>query len=281
MIKFISKVPAGWQVHANITVFNFPGGEIHLTDNTAEGELAVAAFVTGADVTDYIALAEWAELIHSKGQKAVALIPYLPAARADRGHPFGAKVYADLINMANLDQVVCLDPHSPVMPSLVNNLVVLDSDIIIRNHVLGRSGKEGYVGVIAPDAGAVTRAQKVADTLHLPLYKATKHRDFETGKLSHFEAPADLPAEGRLLLVDDICDGGGTFLGLADAIGVGRERLSLWVSHGIFSGRANLLKEKFGAVYTTDSHPGADREDVGANVLPVLPYLLRKITVQN
>lgn len=281
MIKFISKVPQGWQIHANINVFNFPGGEIHLTDNTGEGELAVAALVTGADVNDYIALAEWADLIHSKGQKAVALIPYLPAARADRGHPFGAKVYADLINMANLDQVVCLDPHSHVMPGLVNNITVVDSDIIIRNHVLGRSGKDGYVGVIAPDAGAVERAQRVADTLHLPLYKATKHRDFETGKLTHFEAPADLPAEGRLLLADDICDGGGTFLGLADAMGLGRERLSLWVSHGIFSGKANLLTEKFGSIYTTDSHPGATREDVDATVVPVLPYLLRAITIHN
>ena len=154
---------------------------------------------------------------------------------------------------------------------------MVDSTRAVRNAVSGRAftaADNGYVGVIAPDKGAVARAEHVADALHLPLFKATKERDFETGKLSHF-AVEPLPEAGRLLVVDDICDGGGTFCGLAEAAGVGRERLSLWVSHGIFSGKANQLRDYYSTVYTTDSHPGARRADVGAHVTSVLPYLIQ------
>ena len=281
MIQFLATVPQGWQIHSRIEPMSFPAGERHLRNTDQQTERALAALVTGTDANDYVTLAAWADLVHSQGQKAVALIPYLPGARADRGHPFGAKIYADLINMANLDQVICFDPHSPVMPGLIDNLTIVHADIPIRNHVQGRSGKNGYVGVLCPDEGAVERSERIARALHLPVFYATKHRDFDTGKLSGFVPPADLPAEGRLLLADDICDGGGTFIGLAEAASLTRDRLTLWVSHGVFSGNAHLLTEHFGEIYTTDSFPNATRPDVYATVVPLLPYLLRAITIYN
>ena len=199
--------------------------------------------------------------------------------------PFGAKVYANMINAAELDAVVCFDPHSHVMPELINNLIVVDSDRVIRDAVLGRSGLEqdptkgGYVGVICPDEGAHERTERVAKTLGLPVFYAKKHRDFQTGKLSGFSCEP-VPAEGRLLVVDDICDGGGTFMGLAEAIGVDRSRLSLWVSHGVFSGKADQLPTAYGQIYTTDSHPGAHRAEVGAKVTPLLHYLTSAYTTR-
>ena len=115
-------------------------------------------------------------------------------------------------------------------------------------------------------------ASKAADALGLPLLTATKTRDFDTGKLTSFEVP-QLPRSGRVLVVDDICDGGGTFRGLATAAGIGRDRLALWVSHGIFSGAAGELTGHFAQIFTTDSHPGARRADVGAHVTELAPYL--------
>jgi phosphoribosylpyrophosphate synthetase len=65
-----------------------------------------------------------------------------------------------------------------------------------------------------------------------------------------------------VLIVDDICDGGGTFLGISDALGsrlrslgdVGGDYiLGLYVTHGIFSKGFCDLIEKFDHVYTTDS----------------------------
>ena len=174
----------------------------------------------------------------------------------------------------NFAEVTILDPHSPVIVQQLRNVRVLDATHILKRSIFGRAEfiDNNWVGVIAPDAGAVDRTQRVANALGLPMFKAEKHRDFETGKLTGFSCE-ELPEEGRLLVVDDICEGGGTFLGLVAATGITRDRIALWVTHGSFSGNAPQLKEAFGAIYTTDSHTGARREDVGANVFATLPYL--------
>ena len=139
--------------------------------------------------------------------------------------------------------------------------------------VLRAAGEaDTYSAVLAPDKGAVERASKAAEALGLPLFTAAKTRDFDTGQLTNFEVP-ELPQSGRILVVDDICDGGGTFRGLATAAGIGRDRLGLWVSHGIFSGAAGELTEHFAEIFTTDSHPGARRADVGAHVIELASYL--------
>jgi len=57
------------------------------------------------------------------------------------------------------------------------------------------------------------------------------------------------------IIVDDICDGGGTFIGLAEEL---RRRnaasLYLYVTHGIFSKDADVkLLDHFAKVYTTNS----------------------------
>ncbi|WP_424463942.1 ribose-phosphate pyrophosphokinase [Pseudoclavibacter helvolus] len=268
-IHFQALHPAGWRAASAIRVMRFPGGELSLTIPLDSPETPAYAVVTGADFDDYVALGLWADYAHQSGHRAIALIPYLPAARADRGVPFGAKVYAELINSFRLDQILTFDPHSPTAPALYDNLKVIDSAPYVRRATIGRVGTpHDYVGVIAPDEGAVERAQRAATALHLPLFKAEKHRDFETGKLSGFSCER-LPGEGRLLVVDDICDGGGTFMGLAEATGVSQERLTLFVSHGVFSGNAPELRKHYSEIITTDSHPGAHRDGVATELLSI------------
>lgn len=268
-IHFQAQHPAGWRAASAIRVMRFPGGELSLAIPAETQETPAYAVVTGADFDDYVALGLWADYAHQAGHKAVALIPYLPAARADRGVPFGAKVYAELINSFGLDQIITFDPHSPTAPALYDNLKVIDAAPYVRRATIGRVGTpHDYVGVIAPDKGAVERAQRTATAMHLPLFRAEKHRDFETGKLSGFSCE-QLPEEGRLLVVDDICDGGGTFMGLAEATGLSRERLTLFVSHGVFSGNAPALRQHYSEIITTDSHPGAHRGGVATNLLSI------------
>ena len=270
-IEFFAQHPGGHVVLSAIEPFKFPGGERHLR-LPAEPETPAYARVNGCTADDLVLLGLWADSAHQAGHRAIAHIPYLPAARADRGTPFGAKVYANMINAAGLDEVVVFDPHSPVAPSLVQNVRIVYSAEVLAE-VLREAGEtDSYSAVLAPDKGAVERASKAADALGLPLFTATKTRDFDTGKLTSFEVP-QLPRSGRVLVVDDICDGGGTFRGLATAAGIGRDRLGLWVSHGIFSGAAGELTGHFAQIFTTDSHPGARRADVGAHVTELAPYL--------
>ena len=56
------------------------------------------------------------------------------------------------------------------------------------------------------------------------------------------------------LIVDDICDGGGTFIGLANELkNKNAGKLYLAVSHGIFSRGFDDLEKCFTKIFTTDS----------------------------
>ncbi|MFJ6415383.1 ribose-phosphate pyrophosphokinase [Paeniglutamicibacter sp. NPDC091659] len=270
MIKAYATVPAGFTVFSDATEMTFPAGEQHIKTLSESAQTPSHVLISGADANDYVSAAMWIDHGHQGGHTVTAKIPYLPGARQDRGTPFGAQVYANLINSMQADRVVCFDPHSPVMPALVDNLTVVHSDEVIAAS-LPSQGRD-YVGVIAPDAGAVERARRAADALGLPLYRATKVRDFATGKLSAFRCE-ELPESGRMLVVDDICDGGGTFMGLAQATGLPKDRLDLWVSHGVFSGRAAQIASAYGRIFTTDSHPGHRNPDVNATIVPLAAFL--------
>ncbi|NQW89787.1 ribose-phosphate pyrophosphokinase [Curtobacterium sp. VKM Ac-2861] len=271
----------GNQTTATFSTMRFPAGEAHVkvANDTAEpGRLTEIATLRGTSGDDLIMLGMWADAVRQRGSRSVALVPYLPGARQDRGLPFGAKVYADVLNGFHLDQVIAFDPHSPVIVGLVDNLTVVTSEQVVRDAVVGAPEHDGgapYTGIIAPDKGAVPRATAVAEACGLPLYRAEKHRNPDTGKLDGFTCEP-LPDTGRFLVVDDICDGGGTFMGLAGSTGLPQERLGLWVSHGVFSGRAAQLADHFGEIVTTDSYPAQNAID-GLRTIALTPYLTEQI----
>lgn len=179
------------------------------------------------------------------------VLPYLPGARQDRSNPTGdvlftAKSVAEDINRRYFAKVISVDPHSPVMPSLIMNFVEYPLE-----EIAGMLW-HGYTGIIAPDKGAKDRAQRVALAMGLPVYYGSKVRDVSTGALAGFEVE-ELPKGGHFLVVDDICDGGGTFIGLGEKI---REQgcfADLYVTHGIFSKGSRALRETFKSIYTTDT----------------------------
>lgn len=201
----------------------------------------------------------------------VLVLPCLPGARQDRMNPegdllFTAKSIASEINMRDFPQVVCFDPHSDVMPALIDRCRVVHADTIfgtLRHADSADSTLAGiptiagrayapWAAVISPDGGAVKRSSAVARALSVPLRHAWKTRDVATGNITGtgiepFEPR--LPNE-RHLVVDDICDGGRTFTHLADEIG---GNLDLYVSHGIFSNGFSMLTERFGQIITTNS----------------------------
>ena len=290
MITFRSKTVAGFTVDAPFKPIVFPDGAVHIQETEASRGIFAyqIAIVQGLSHDDLFMLNMWAELCLDRDEKTAVILPYLPGARMDRGAPIGAEVYGRFIlNNIVPDQLITLDPHSPAAldfftddedddsPIHFTETTVYPVERIIKNEIQDGSRDtkaDTYVGVIAPDKGAHDRASRAARLMGVPVYQADKTRDFDTGKLTSFEVP-QLPRSGRILVVDDICDGGGTFRGLATAAGIGRDRLGLWVSHGIFSGAAGELTGHFAQIFTTDSHPGARRADVGAHVTELAPYL--------
>lgn len=256
---------------ASVTIATYPGGEFRI-----EGEeLGTIAVVRGADPADLVVVAVWANDVRRMGGAPIGFVPYLPASRADHeehARGFDAAAYARLLNAAELERVVCVDPHSDVMPALVERCSVIEAADLIAAASLHVPVRE-LSGLIAPDEGSLRRCFRVAERFGLPVFMGRKHRDFDTGHLSGFSCDP-LPPDGSFLVVDDICDGGGTFRGLAEAAGVGRDRLHLWVTHGIFSGHASGLMFDYSTLTTTDSHPGCRNIPGGPRVVPLLAHLI-------
>lgn len=235
-------------------LIKFPGGEWHVKGYSFGRGVPYCAVVQGASSDDIIALAIWADAVHRDGGVPHAVIPYFPGARQDRRQPgeaLSVKVYADIVNAMNLASVSIMDPHSPVIVALLNNVNVMHTSAVHQSMI-------GVDVLIAPDAGALKRTEEAAYYFRIPVVQATKHRDMTTGRLSGFSVPEIDPTK-VYGIVDDICDGGGTFIGLAQATGLDRDHLRLYVTHGIFSGVArDTLPVYYGKIHTTDSFEQKD-----------------------
>jgi ribose-phosphate pyrophosphokinase len=268
MITYKAKTSNGEIIKSALSPFTFPAGEAHTKREERREleptEIAILQFTPESIHNDLFQLAMWNDTVRQERAniKRVAVIPYFPGARADRGTPFGADVYVEFIYSLSLDQVITYDPHSSVYLELLMNDPCLKVTPVHPYDILGTYSAQMvmpivYDGIIAPDKGAKVRAGAVARELNLPLYTATKTRDFETGKLTGFGMEQTLPDDGLYLIVDDICDGGGTFVGLANHLQETTEniRLDLYVSHGVFSKNATeLLPQSFSKIFTTDSY---------------------------
>lgn len=205
------------------------------------------------------------ESIRERGGRVRELvIPCIPGARQDRikwegDMLFTLKFVAKAINAQGFDKVTTVDPHSMATTALIDRLYVYEfrwDSAIEQAYAAEGYHPPNYAGVIAPDLGASKRAETAAAQLGRPVFFAKKHRDPETNKLSGFSIEG-LKPYGHYLIVDDLCDGGGTFLGLAEtAFADYGVTLDLFVTHGLFTKNATeKLAKVFSKIYATDSWP--------------------------
>lgn len=288
MITYKAKNAAGEIINSALSPFTFPAGEAHIKREDRRElepiEIAIIQPDAASIHNDLFHLAMWRDYINrdlrtrSSGEdtRKVLLLPYIPGARADRGAPFGLDVYAEFIDNLALNQVIVFDPHSEVAVDFLDPTVLRPHDILAKS--------SSYAGIIAPDKGAVARAQGVADKFGVPLYTAEKSRNFETGKLTGYVL--DMPESGEkehFLVVDDICDGGGTFVLLSEAFAAVRPRayLDLYVSHGVFSGDAvyNLSTSYDGVMTTNSYNPHGESITCNFQRLDVIRPMLKAINV--
>ncbi|NTD99883.1 ribose-phosphate pyrophosphokinase [Agrobacterium tumefaciens] len=261
-----SFTPLGENNSINYKSFLFAGGEPHIKiadDFDKHAPVTITQRINSFNDLGMICIT--VDALKRMGVKEIHLyIPYFPAARQDRvmipGEPLSVKVYADIINSMALASVTVFDPHSEVTPALLNNCVTISNHEFIRQ-VIAKIGSE--VKLISPDGGALKKIYKVSEFLGgAEVVECSKSRDVKTGKLSGFKVYAEDLGSADCLIVDDICDGGGTFNGLAEALKAKNAgKLYLAISHGIFSKGFDDLSKYFEQIFTTDSikevaHPG-------------------------
>lgn len=223
---------------------------------------SLAQFVTAMFLVDAIHFARQDNIIQMR-----LVLPYIPGARQDRSNPTGDVLFtmasvADMINAREFIDVVVLDPHSPVATSYD---LGIHRAIVYPQSEVAKMLPKRYDGVIAADKGGKARAEEMADAMGLPVFYGGKTRDVSTGKLTGFELErltTRIFGSDHYLVVDDICDGGGTFNGLAAKIHEQGATADLYVSHGIFSKGTKALEENYGEIFTTDSLAGSERNNV-------------------
>lgn len=207
------------------------------------------------------------ESIRERGGRVRELvIPCIPGARQDRikwegDMLFTIKFIANAINAQHFDRVTTVDPHSLATTALIDRLNVVEQGRVYARLMV--DGRTLWDGVISPDQGAVKRAETFSTVTKnwnrlpagIPVFAASKHRDPATNKLSGFSIDG-LESGKHYLVVDDLCDGGGTFLGLAEKIAEAGATADLFVTHGLFTKNATeKLAKVFSKIYATDSWP--------------------------
>ena len=249
----------------DFSAFTFNGGEPHIKIlETDIQEVTITHRITAFNDLGFVLIAT--DALKRMGVKTINLfIPYFPAARQDRvmvaGEPLSVKVYADIINAQQYSEVIVFDPHSEVTPALLNNVTVIQNFEFVKQCL---ATIDDEVVLISPDGGALKKIYKVAEYLGgVEVVECSKKRDVKTGQLSGFRVYEEDLSGKHCVIVDDICDGGGTFLGLAQALkDKNAAKLSLVVSHGIFSKGFKELTTVFDQVFTTNSFRDIKEEGV-------------------
>lgn len=235
-----------------IQVTLFPDNQPHVNIQGIEEGDEVKVICSLTDSIKVLQLLQTANALDNLfAQKKLLVIPYLMAARYDRlmqhGDSIDVKVIADIINSCRFQKVVLFDVHSDVSALLIKNAVNISNKQMVEQYNMPDAV------LICPDAGASKKVGKYFDwnsNLKDIVY-CSKNRDLASGRLT-LEVLEPQECENRnCVIIDDICDGGATFLAIAGKIKP--KHLTLIVTHGIFSKGFATLEQKFNQIIVSDS----------------------------
>lgn len=247
------------KIHLNkgigINKINFPDSQIHISLNedvlkSKKTDLE-CSLCTYSDVVQLLLVSN--SLSDYGIEKNVLTINYLISSRYDRkmfeGDSFDLKIIADLINSCDFNKVRLLNVHSNVSTDLINNSISFECLDLYKEY---EPTKNTYL--ICPDKGAVTRTKYVAKYIGKlkGIIYCNKERDIEgriTLKIG--DLPKDI-TESEIVIVDDLCDGGGTFIAIASQLPKEIKK-TLIITHGIFSKGFTELNKHFDKIICTNS----------------------------
>jgi ribose-phosphate pyrophosphokinase len=145
-------------------------------------------------------------------------------------------------------KVILFDVHSDVSTMLINNCINIFNEQLVKTY-----SKENAV-LICPDAGASKKMGKYFDWNHhiTDIVYCNKSRDLSNGAITLKVLEPEKCTNRNCIIIDDICDGGGTFMAIASQIEAAH--LTLTITHGIFSKGFTALEEQFDEIIVSDSY---------------------------
>ncbi|MDP1556714.1 MAG: ribose-phosphate pyrophosphokinase [Hyphomonas sp.] len=219
-------------------------------------------------------------LRRASARRITAVIPYFGYARQDRKTdgrtPISAKLVANLISASGADRVLTVDLHA----GQIQGFFDIPTDNLFGGPVMiddikERFGKDKIV-MVSPDVGGVVRARALANKLNADLAIVDKRRP-EAGKSEVMNIIGEVAGK-RCIMLDDICDSGGTLANAAAALKEqGATSVSAYVTHGVLSGNAvqRIEKSVLDELVMTDTiQPSDDAiKSKKIRVLPMSPLL--------
>jgi ribose-phosphate pyrophosphokinase len=236
-----------------VKFFRFNGGELQVNVEKSQEERATLTWKpTTSD--DIIMLLMTVNALQHQGFRDIIIdVLYLPYGRQDRvcspGEAYSLEVIVRLLDGLNVTDIHFWDLHnSGVTLELFNNTYVYETeiyDIFARYKILDNFDLYNLI-LCAPDVGARKKVNAIVNEFDLsPAIHFDKDRCPDTGMI-HGIQPNKYNREFdgfNILVIDDICDGGRTFIEVAKELRKNTsENLYLYVTHGIFSkGIAELM----------------------------------------
>lgn len=253
--------------------FTFPVGEMQvnldLRSHYPRNDRDVFVTFTFKSNADIIELLLFCDAAKRAGLTLITLtMPYVPFSRQDRvnagGESFSLAVFAGLINSLEFKHVVITDPHSDVTPALIHNVKVVAQAEGFMKAMPTRLTREYWL--VSPDAGANKKTYHLAKSIKalvdssmmcrnlLGVIESSKTRNTSTGEISGTVVHCDYCSSIHdYIMVDDICDGGRTFIELAKELrSKGARNIMLFVTHGFFTKGMDVFCGVIDSIFTPD-----------------------------
>lgn len=250
----------------NVSHKDFPDGEtyvrIPVEERELQGEdvLVVHSLAPPQDKSLWQLLLILDALSSLRVRRVVAFIPYMAYARQDRaflrGEPVSIRVLLRAIALQGARALFTIDIHNPQSLSEFGGYAenILMYDLLKSAIVL--EGVENAI-VIAPDRGAVQRAEALAKALGTSFDYLEKTRDRVTGEISL--KPKSLSVRGKsVIVVDDVISTGGTIARATQyLLEQGANEVLVVASHAVMVGDAKEKIYSAGAraIYALDTLP--------------------------
>ena len=196
---------------------------------------------TYSNDAEFFSIAQLKLLFDSVGRVPELFINYLPYGRQDKDvsntSTFGLHAFAELLNTLRFRRVVILDPHSFKYQMIYNSETYYPTDKVEDLH---RDLKIDMV--VYGDTGA---QHKYTNLYKFPSVSARKRRNESDGNIVSTvfdKVDAEKLKGKRVLIIDDICDGGATFTGIAKLLQeAGSSYIALFVTYGLFTKGTQIL----------------------------------------
>jgi len=197
--------------------------------------------------------------IRASAKRVTAVIPYFGYARSDKKDrprvPISAKLVSNLIVKAGAHRVLTIDLHA----SQIQGFFDIPVDHLYARPIIVEYFKANPINdlvVVAPDTGGAERARAYAKRLDAGLALCDKRRE-RANEADVMNIVGDVSGK-NCLIVDDMCDTGGTICKVAEALhSAGANEIFACFSHAVLSGNAvnNIQASHLKKVIVTNTIP--------------------------